>query len=700
MRKWIPIGSFFLALTIFLSLVACGPAPEKETEPAPEVSALPILSEEAEPLYSTVLSFELGELLDLCPAGDGWLLSTEEGIYTLDADHALLPEEEPISAYAKAMTEDSGDPLWLSYAEEGSGYVLRDRERERYAVDPGHGYPNIQLLAADGSVWICDYYRLLRDGAELELPREPGCLWRGASLVKTPEGLFAVLVHTEEASHNNLSARLVPVSADTAALRETEGRELPEALRNVEPVCAPESGCLYADGKLWRLEDEGIRLLADLQTYGLNPSALRRILLDGDRILCLETDGLLILNSEPPDAPSEGDPSASSEPPAERATLRLGVLRFEPEDLTLLVSYINRSATCCRLETKLYEDVEQLNRAVLSGDVDLISLYDLSTLENYTKAGLLQPIDELLPELFASDILYQNMVEGLRQQGHCYYLPPAFTCRAMYLPKAYGTDPESLNTLRVLTALLEEREPQSFGFSTKRSTLAAYWLPETIDYWVNTEAGTARFDTPEFVEFLDFCDRYCMTWDEVSANRAGLTETDYDMPRFKIGLNLDPNYMIKYELYRPPYEGLSTVSVYSESYLAAVHTADSGEVRAFFETVLTDEGWHDKVTQTSNFSDNHLFLNQTWTERDQVQIEQKTLDAYTGTYNFDAEDYKASMDKYRSCIKEANRFQGSDSELIEIITEEAIAFFNGDITTEEAARRIQNRVEIYLAEHG
>ena len=32
--------------------------------------------------------------------------------------------------------------------------------------------------------------------------------------------------------------------------------------------------------------------------------------------------------------------------------------------------------------------------------------------------------------------------------------------------------------------------------------------------------------------------------------------------------------------------------------------------------------------------------------------------------------------------------------------EEANAFFNGDITAEEAARRIQNRVEIYLAERG
>ena len=40
------------------------------------------------------------------------------------------------------------------------------------------------------------------------------------------------------------------------------------------------------------------------------------------------------------------------------------------------------------------------------------------------------------------------------------------------------------------------------------------------------------------------------------------------------------------------------------------------------------------------------------------------------------------------------------SELEQIILEEAEPYFNGDITAEEAAHRIQNRVEIYLAERG
>ena len=706
MQKKNGIAALLLAFALFLSFSACGPAPENETEPAPETAALPILSEEAEQLYSTVLSFELGELLDLCPAGDGWLLSAEEGIYTLDADLTLLPEREPISTYGIVMTEDGDGPLWMTYAESEPGYILRDRERERYSIDPGHGLPGTQVLALNGSVWICDGYRLLRDGTELELPEEPGYLRRAASLVKTSEGLFAVLVRTEEASQNNLSARLVPVGADTVDLREAEGRELPEAFQNVEPLCAPESGCLYADGKLWRLENERIRLLADLQTYGVNPSALRRVLLDGDRILCLESDGLMVLSSEPPAGPSAEDPAASSEPPAERATLRVGVLGYECPDLQKLVSYVNRSGSCARLETKVYADAEQLNLAVLSGEVDLLSAGDLSLLQNYAQKDLLLPVDQLLPELFSSGILYENMVDALRCDGHCYYLPPCYVGYVNLLPKRYETDPASLDSISALEALLAEKEPEYFDTLTKESVLAGYWLPVTIDYWVDRDAGTARFDTEEFVEFLNFCDRYSLTWEEVVANQAGMDGSITPPPHYRMELTMSigPSDQYKdYDYYRLPYEGLSTISLSSECYLAAVRDTDPTQAGSFFSVVLTDEGWHEKGRiggNSGSINPHILFLNREWTEADLDKTEQDTLEAYAGTYKFDPEEFKTAMEKIRGFLNEANHFEGNLSELIDVILEEANAFFNGDITAEEAARRIQNRVEIYLAERG
>ena len=40
------------------------------------------------------------------------------------------------------------------------------------------------------------------------------------------------------------------------------------------------------------------------------------------------------------------------------------------------------------------------------------------------------------------------------------------------------------------------------------------------------------------------------------------------------------------------------------------------------------------------------------------------------------------------------------TEIQSVILEEAQPYFNGDVTAAEAARRIQNRVEIYLAERG
>ena len=370
---------------------------------------------------------------------------------------------------------------------------------------------------------------------------------------------------------------------------------------------------------------------------------------------------------------------------------------------------MNRSGDCARLETKVYADAEQLNLAVLSGEVDLLSAGDLSLLENYARKDLLLPVDQLLPELFSSGVLYENMVDALRCDGRCYFLPPCFTGDINLLPKRYETDPASLDSISALEALLAKREPEYFGLFTKESILAGQWLPATTDYWVDRDAGTARFDSEEFVEFLKFCDRYVLTWEEVAANQAGVDGRFTPPPHYRMKVTMivcDSDQYMDYVYYRLPCEGLSTISLSSECYLAAVRGTDPAEAGNFFSVVLTDEGWHKKGKigdDSGHIDDNILFLNREWTEADLDKTEQTTLKKHTGQSpvdTFDPEEYKTAMEKIRGFLNEANHFEGNISELIDVIHEEANAFFNGDITAEEAARRIQNRVEIYLAEHG
>ena len=77
------------------------------------------------------------------------------------------------------------------------------------------------------------------------------------------------------------------------------------------------------------------------------------------------------------------------------------------------------------------------------------------------------------------------------------------------------------------------------------------------------------------------------------------------------------------------------------------------------------------------------------------------LDACFNNPNCDTTGLKEASVEWLEEIKRADHFCYSwSNEINDIITEEAKPFFHGDISADEAARRIQNRVEIYLSERG
>ena len=646
----------------------------------------------------------IGKLYDICPRGNGYYLAADSGIYELDEQLGLSGEHLPDGTTLVAMEKDR--LLYLGYDEAGNVAIL-DEAGGATPIELGHGFYSIQLLPLGETLWFCDGFKLLRDGKELALPQEPGALWQAAALVDTGEGLSAVLTRTATDTLKPTGAWLVPVDDSTEALSEKDGTELPEPLWKAATFCNPASRCVYADGVLWRFGKGRFSKFVELTQFGLNPSQLQRVLVTEDKILCLQRDSLLVLEQkraeETAAAPTgSADSTAavdSTEPavPKERQTLRVGVLEVAYPELETLMSLINRENTGLTLKITAYEDMERLNLALLEDELDLIVLFDLPVLRNYAEKGLLQPIDELLPELFASDLLYENMVEALKLHGHCYYLPLVMKPYVNWLPDSYGTPPTDLASL---AALMEEQEPYSFGWDQRETTFNR-WIGMTFGHWVDLEAGTARFDSPEFVELLEFCNRYMLTSEEVFANISAEEALAY-RPRFRDYLTLWlGEFMEEYTVAPPFYEGLSPVSLFCLSYVAPAKDADPELLRILFETVLTDENWHTQAKKMDPYATmDQVFLNRQWTEQDITEAEQETLsNPYLGD-SFDKTRFKAFVQQVQTLLQEANHFVDIGSELTGIMREEAMVYFNGDCTAEEAARRIQNRVEIYLAEPG
>lgn len=684
---WIRMIALFCAAALLLALAGC--APEKE-------KAASIINNGTEPYSSDVFRYDMGELYDVTPVEDGYLLCSEQGAAALKEDFAfhgfLADPADPMTATAQ------GD-VYAVWEENASQYILFRGQEEAFRIDSSSFEP-LQLCVHGATVWACDGRKLWRDGTEIDLPQTPGTSWLASTVVETANGLFVILTEWKPEADGPEQARIVALDESITALDAKAGLVLPAELFDVQPVCT-QGDCVYSGGRLWKSDGQSFTLLADLQQCGVNPAKLRRVLvLENGRILCLQQDCLIVLSDKPAgntqqadDIPAS-DGTQASTPPAERVTLRLGTL-YSAFEFSDMISYVNLHSAACRLEVKEYESMDQLNRALLSGEVDVLGLPDLSTLKNYAAKGLLTPMETVASTLFSSGVLYENMVEALRVDGSCCCLPLVLQPQVNAVPKRYQAAASDLAAPQAYFSFLAENEPEAFGRDT-REIRFSNWLTATTDYWIDTKAGTTRFQTEEFLTLLEYCDRFVLTPAEAMANQNPSDETAYascSLPMY-LGMRLWEDY----DLVPPPFAGLSACTLHSNTWLAVVSGCDLEAAKALVTTLFTDQGWHE-TWKSSEMTRLCISINREWTEGDlDAEIAQMLNDPYTEIP--DQEGFLSGVAQMKALYAEANHFAGGISELNNVILGEAQVYFNGDCTAQQAAERIENRVRIYLAERG
>ena len=674
---------------VFIMLVVCMGC-KKATEKTIEVD-----TNQREEYLPKMYLIEVGEHFDIALNGNDVLLVTERGGFYLDQYYAAAEEktfaQDPVCLDGKA-------DIYTSISENGTELSVCDSSGELYRIPMGMDTFG-QLLKQGEVIWYCDGNRLFRNEMQIEMPQAGNGRWQAAALVNTDHGLF-VLLRKLVGEGENAENLFIPLLEETKAIRAQDGAQLPEQLCGALPLCMPESGCVYAGGSVWRTDGKSFFLLADLQKCGVNPAKLRRVLvLEDGRILCLQQDCLIVLSAKPAGSTQQADGTQASseaqvsEPPAERVTLRLGTL-YSAFEFSDMISYVNLHSAACSLEVKEYKSMDQLNRALLSGEVDILGLPDLSALKNYAAKGLLTPMETVAPTLFSSGVLYENMVEALRVDGSCCCLPLVLQPQVNAVPKRYQAAASDLAAPQAYFSFLAENEPEAFGLDT-REIRFSNWLTATADYWIDAEAGTTHFQTEEFLALLEYCDRFVLTPAEAMANQGaaeGTPMASCNQPMY-LGMHLWEDY----DLVPPPFAGVSACTLHSNTYLAVVSGCDLEAAKALMMTLFTDEGWHE-TWKSSEMTRLCISTNREWTEDDlDAEVAQMLDDPYTEIP--DEEGFLSGVAQMKALYAEANHFAGGISELNNVILEEAQVYFNGDCTAQQAAERIENRVWLYINEH-
>lgn len=346
-----------------------------------------------------------------------------------------------------------------------------------------------------------------------------------------------------------------------------------------------------------------------------------------------------------------------------------------------------RSGSKAELQVKTYESKDQLNLAMLSGEIDFLLSEESGVISEYAKRGLVSPLPDL------EGIVLDNLLEAGTINGEVYMLPTCYQVLGLIMPLSLQNPQGGFNSVEDMLNAIDCLDNDDYLYcSSKDEVLQSFsWMG--WDNWLDYETMTCSFTDSDFVEVLKLCNRYTQSASQANS----IQESHKNGELLKIcwfssaGAGFERYYVDRYteeswsshgseaEIFSWPGSGSKGLTALGTMYwgLPAQGNRNAGE--ELVKVVLQ------KSTQEAMAHGTYPI----------------TIDALKARWAFFKDNSEpSSLQKGWEIATGANHFPGTSTEINRVIKEEALTYFNGGCSAEECASRIQNRVSIYMAEQG
>lgn len=409
----------------------------------------------------------------------------------------------------------------------------------------------------------------------------------------------------------------------------------------------------------------------------------------------------------------------------------------------------NKSQTDYRIEIRDYSEFNtaddynagrtKLNTEIIAGQVpDILDTNGLN-IRQYGAKGLLEdlwPYIEGDEELGGRDSVMEKVLQAAEQDGGLYQIFNSFNIRT--LTGASNVVGEEMSwTLEELYAALEKMPEGCALFSdgdTKASMLNNVMAMQ-MDNFVDWDTGECRFDSEDFIALLEFCDSFPLKYDwssrdpyeyddeytRISEGRQMLTmEYLYDFQSIQIQEYLFGGD-VTYVGYPREDGGVGSSFVIEGGMAMSTTCKDKEAAWNFMRKVLlpqsdpADEyfyfnGWGFPVNRQDfeRMAEQYMTPNYMMDEFGEPMLDEngepiemsqggigwgngQMVDLYATTQ----EEYEQIMALYEAI----DTIYSYDEKIYSIVLDVAQRYFNGDLTTQEAADQIQSRVKLYVNEN-
>ena len=421
-----------------------------------------------------------------------------------------------------------------------------------------------------------------------------------------------------------------------------------------------------------------------------------------------------------------------------KKTLTLAVLYLDYQVQQKIIDF-NRHSDTTRIEVKDYSEfntdddysagITKLTTEIMAGNLpDLIAM-DQLPYDQLASKGLLE---DLYPYLDADEDLkredfFPTVLKALEVNGGLYQVAPSFQIITLIggssvVGNTPGWTYDEFNS--ALASMPAGCTP--LDQYTTRDDILARLLTLEMDSLVDWSTGKCNFDSEEYINILNFANRFQAEFDWESYE---WTEDESPEKRIAEGrqmLMAGNIYSVDDLMYNdlyfggdatyigyPTSQGVGSMMSLSAGFGMSAKCSDKDAAWAFLRTVLSEEYqeniWglpinkeaFDKKLQEvmkaqyQKDAEGNYVLDE---NGEKIEISRGGIGMADGSVHEIYALTQAQADKLLEVINTTTRVVNTDNSLIQIATEEAQAFFAGQKTAEEVARLTQSKVNIFVNE--
>lgn len=339
--------------------------------------------------------------------------------------------------------------------------------------------------------------------------------------------------------------------------------------------------------------------------------------------------------------------------------------------------------------------IRKLNADIASGEVPDILDFSLLT-DRYASMGLYEDISSYIvnsPKV-SEDLFLENGFEALKKDDKMYTITPGFRIMTLVCKKAEREKYNELDIHKLKEISKELPDGDSFLAANTKDELLLIMLEGSLGDYYDWESGTCQFDSEQFKQLLEFCDRFefdnnhnANKQELIQQNKMMLVPEDGFVPSDIIEYRNLFGEKIAYIGY-PNNNGSDSYFMFENQIGIYSNSNEKDGAWQFIEMILSYD-YQKRFVDLYN-DDALIPLRK--------DCYNELLDNMVSSEEMEIKMSVEERDDFANMVNSAQKSISYDIVMMQIILEEAQVYFNEKKSVDEIVKLIQSRCETYISE--